>query len=289
MLPREENELFTRIGPGTPMGSTLRATGSPPCSPESCRARLPARARQAAGRGPRRLPRHRRAASAWSTSSARTGALRCSSGATRSAACAASITAGSSTSTATASTCRTSREERSFKHKIRITAYPTVELGGIVWAYIGPAEQEPPPPEFAWTQVPETPPHVSKVIGGVQLAAGAGGRHRHLARADPAPPSRPTTRRAAGIKPIEPVRARQGADARRRRHRLRLPAMPASGRSDDADVHIRSYHFVMPFHQIRPSRSELGLAARWPGTSGCRWMTTTRMVYNWMYRITDGR
>ena len=29
-----------------------------------------------------------------------------------------------------------------FKHKVHITAYPTVELGGIVWAYMGPAEQD---------------------------------------------------------------------------------------------------------------------------------------------------
>jgi len=42
----------------------------------------------------------------------------------------------------------------------------------------------------------------------------------------------------------------------------------------DADVHIRTYHFVMPFHQIRPSRSESGIPCD-AGTSGCRSMTTT--------------
>ena len=36
----------------------------------------------------------------------------------------------------------------SFAHKIRTTAYPTVELGGIIWAYMGPRENMPPPPEF---------------------------------------------------------------------------------------------------------------------------------------------
>ena len=30
----------------------------------------------------------------------------------------------------------------------------------------------------------------------------------------------------------------------------------------DSDVHIRTYHFVMPFHQIRPSRSESGSPMR---------------------------
>ena len=44
------------------------------------------------------------------------------------------------------------------------TAYPTVELGGIIWAYMGPRENMPPLPEFEWTQMPATHRHVSKVI-----------------------------------------------------------------------------------------------------------------------------
>ena len=38
--------------------------------------------------------------------------------------------------------------ECSFAHKIRTTAYPTVELGGIIWAYMGPQAKMPPPPHF---------------------------------------------------------------------------------------------------------------------------------------------
>ena len=52
----------------------------------------------------------------------------------------------------------------SFAHKVRTTAYPTVELGGIIWAYMGPREHMPPLPEFEWTQMPATHRHVSKVI-----------------------------------------------------------------------------------------------------------------------------
>src|SRR5512145_1113029 len=43
-------------------------------------------------------------------------------------------------------------DELSFKHKIRTTAYPTVEVGGLIWAYLGPAGLEPPLPNFAWTR-----------------------------------------------------------------------------------------------------------------------------------------
>src|SRR6266508_2457561 len=31
-------------------------------------------------------------------------------------------------------------EELSFKHKIRTTAYPGVEIGGVIWTYMGPPD-----------------------------------------------------------------------------------------------------------------------------------------------------
>jgi phthalate 4,5-dioxygenase len=55
-------------------------------------------------------------------------------------------------------------EALNFTNKIRATAYPTVEVGGIIWAYMGPPERQPPLPKFSWTQVPETHRHVTKVI-----------------------------------------------------------------------------------------------------------------------------
>src|SRR2546428_9899143 len=55
-------------------------------------------------------------------------------------------------------------EELSFKNKTRQPSYPTVEEGGIIWAYMGPPDLQPPLPKFAWTQAPPTHRHVSKVI-----------------------------------------------------------------------------------------------------------------------------
>ena len=44
--------------------------------------------------------------------------------------------------------------ETDFRSRIRLAAYPTVELGGVVWAYLG--EGEPPaPPCFEWTGLRE--------------------------------------------------------------------------------------------------------------------------------------
>ena len=54
-------------------------------------------------------------------------------------------------------------EPRQFKEKVKITAYPTLDMGGVVWAYLGPADKKPAPPEFELTQVPETHRYMTKV------------------------------------------------------------------------------------------------------------------------------
>src|SRR5690606_14430695 len=54
-------------------------------------------------------------------------------------------------------------EATNFMHKVRIPAYPCVELGGVVWAFMGPTEQQPPLPQFEWSQAPETHRGLTKV------------------------------------------------------------------------------------------------------------------------------
>ncbi len=52
------------------------------------------------------------------------------------------------------------------------------------------------------------------------------------------------------------------------------------------DVYIRTYQFVMPFHQIRPSRTEGGL----PAVAGHIWVPMddeNTMVFNWEYSATE--
>jgi hypothetical protein len=43
-----------------------------------------------------------------------------------------------------------------------ITAYPCIERGGIVWAYMGPKDKEPAPPEVEWCTLPASHVFVSK-------------------------------------------------------------------------------------------------------------------------------
>jgi hypothetical protein len=104
MLSREENELLTRIGPGTAMGEAMRRYWIPAllvreiAEPDGPPARV-----RLLGEDLVAFSRQRRPDRA-STNIVHIAAPRCFSGATRSAGCVASITAGNSPSTAAAST-----------------------------------------------------------------------------------------------------------------------------------------------------------------------------------------
>ncbi|GAC1315252.1 MAG: Rieske 2Fe-2S domain-containing protein [Chloroflexota bacterium] len=52
--------------------------------------------------------------------------------------------------------------ESDFKHKVRHTAYPTVERGGLIWAYMGREEHRPEPPDLEFTLVPDGHRYVTK-------------------------------------------------------------------------------------------------------------------------------
>jgi len=52
--------------------------------------------------------------------------------------------------------------EYRFQNKVRITAYPAREYGGLVWVYMGPAESVPELPKLEWARVPESHRYFSK-------------------------------------------------------------------------------------------------------------------------------
>src|SRR5712691_12463151 len=55
-------------------------------------------------------------------------------------------------------------EGPAFKEKVRIKAYPCLEAGDLLWAYMGPPNRRPPFPEFEWTRLPRTHRYVSKFV-----------------------------------------------------------------------------------------------------------------------------
>jgi phthalate 4,5-dioxygenase len=162
MLAHEENELVTRVGPGTPMGDTMRRYWMPALLawelPEpDC--------------PPVRVKLLGEDLLAFRDTSGRIGLLdeycphrRVSLFFGRNEECGLRCVYHGWKFDAEGRCVDMMNEpdELQFKNKIRTTSYPTVEVGGIIWAYMGPPALQPPPPNFAWTQVPETHRHVTK-------------------------------------------------------------------------------------------------------------------------------
>ena len=76
--------------------------------------------------------------------------------------------------------------ESNFKTKVKATAYPTQERGGIVWTYMGPRATPPPLPDLEANMLPEGEYAERRPLLRVQLAADPRGRHRHEPRRLPA-------------------------------------------------------------------------------------------------------
>jgi phthalate 4,5-dioxygenase oxygenase subunit len=53
-------------------------------------------------------------------------------------------------------------EESGYCKKIKLTSYPCIEHGGIIWTYMGPAAKKPAPPDFEWMSLPQSHCYVSK-------------------------------------------------------------------------------------------------------------------------------
>jgi nitrite reductase/ring-hydroxylating ferredoxin subunit len=53
-------------------------------------------------------------------------------------------------------------ENSSFCAKVRLTAYPLVKIGEVLWTYMGPADRTPPLPQYEWVHVPREQTYTSK-------------------------------------------------------------------------------------------------------------------------------
>lgn len=49
-----------------------------------------------------------------------------------------------------------------FADQVGLRAYPTLEQGGVIWVYMGPAEYQPPPPAYEWATLPASHVFVSR-------------------------------------------------------------------------------------------------------------------------------
>jgi len=135
-------------------------------------------------------------------------------------------------------------EDSTLKDKVRIVAYPTAEKGGVIWAYLGPRESIPPPPDYEWMRAPETHRHVSKTYEECNyLQALEGGLD--------------TTHSSF----LHNNRMGSKSELRQRDRAPRLEVFPSdygyyyvSHRKAGPDgTYVRIYHYVMPAQQMRGS------------------------------------
>jgi phthalate 4,5-dioxygenase oxygenase subunit len=127
--------------------------------------------------------------------------------------------------------------------KVKILAYPTIEKGGVVWAYMGPKKLQPPEPDYEWTRAPATHRYVSKTFENCNylqaLEGGLDTAHSSFAHYN-----------------------KLGDRANLRQHD-RAPSLDVertdygyyyvSQRKVDAGKYVRVYHYVMPAQQMRAS------------------------------------
>jgi phenylpropionate dioxygenase-like ring-hydroxylating dioxygenase large terminal subunit len=164
MLSREDNALLTRVGPGTPMGSLLRhfwqpfalSSELPQADSDPIRVRLLGEdlvgfrdTNNQVGLLQANCPH--RGASLFFGRNEEAG-IRCVYHGWKFAADGACVDLPNEPA------------ESDFRSKVRATAYSTIEKGGVVWAYLGSRENQPPLPELEWTRVPESHRYVTKRI-----------------------------------------------------------------------------------------------------------------------------
>ncbi len=65
--------------------------------------------------------------------------------------------------------------ESNFKHKIRATAYPARDWGGLIWVYMGPPQLEPALPQIELCLVPDSHRYIGKALHENNFAQGIEG------------------------------------------------------------------------------------------------------------------
>ena len=168
-----------------------------------------------------------------------------------------------------------------FKEKIHLNAYPTVERGDVVWAYMGPKEKMPPPPAFEWTTVSKEHRCVSKtwqecnwlqaLEGGIDTTHGAF-LHRAIS----------TETKKAGINPQD-IRV-QHLVPQQEIELTDYGFLYASIRSlGEKGTFFRTYHYALPIYQfwavVNDARSSASNMWVPMDDGNC-------MVYSLMYRHT---
>jgi phthalate 4,5-dioxygenase len=283
MLSAEQNEILTRVGPGTPMGNLMRRYWvpallswellGPDCPPVEVRLLGEDLVAFRATDGKVGLVSahcaHRRANLFWGRNEA--NGLRC-------------VYHGWKFDVDGRCVEMPSEPASSnFHERVRIPAYATLEVGGVVWAYMGPADSTPAAPLFSWTRAPAERRGLSKVwqecnwlqcleggIDTVHVNFLHAGRPPGLRYDDSDPRGRASNVSTAARVEVAPTD-----------YGYVYAGIRDMG--EEGTDHVRLYHWVMPWNQIRQTGAG-------PYFSGHMWVPMdddNTMVYNWDYLPAD--
>src|SRR4030081_482245 len=160
MTSEAENELLTRVGPGTPMGTLMRQYWLPACLSSEL----------IADGDPLRLMRLGERLIAFRDSSGRIGILdhrcphRCASlffGRNEEGGLRCVYHGWKFDVDGSCVDMPNEPAQSDFKKRVRAVAYPCRERAGVIWAYLGSMAPLPPLPDLEWVVVPDDQRYVS--------------------------------------------------------------------------------------------------------------------------------
>jgi phthalate 4,5-dioxygenase len=264
MLSREDNELLTRIGPGTPMGELMRQYWQPIllsselAEPDGAPVRVRALGedliafRDTQGRVGllgANCP-HRGAPLFFGRNEE--GGLRC-------------IYHGWKFDTSGRCLDMPNRPgDRDYRNTVRATAYRSHEKNGIIWAYMGSAAEPPAPPDLGFTEVPASHRLVTKQLLECNYAQALEGdldpSHVSFLHAPLDPKGRDDYQGTAGIisdKQLNDAALEQAVKAQDKNPRLNVLktdyGLFVGARRDAGERHYwRITQYVLPFYVFVP-------------------------------------
>jgi phenylpropionate dioxygenase-like ring-hydroxylating dioxygenase large terminal subunit len=179
--------------------------------------------------------------------------------------------------------------ESRFKEKVRLTSYPTVEAGGVIWAYMGPREKMPEPIGMEWTRAPEDHRFVSQtheycnyvqcVEGGIDTCHGSFLHNNDL----------------SDLAAFHRIDRAPHLEVERTSYGFRYVGIRDLG---EIGTYLRLYQFVLPFHQFRSHQivrrkgRDGGNRESIPIIKGHMWVPMddhNTMVYNWMLAVDEDK
>ena len=161
------------------------------------------------------------------------------------------------------------------KDHVKIAAYPTYEKAEIVWAYMGPKDQMPAPPNYEWMRAPSTHLHVTKTYEHCNwlqaLEGGLDTAHSSYLHRDK-------------LWSGNMLRERDGEprlDVERKDWGYTYISQRNSG---EDGTYVRVYQYVLPWQQMRGGATKDKRRHDYPKIDGHLWVPiddTQTNVYNW--------